>query len=245
MEYDVKERAIHLLKIVAIVAIFVATIATSIITMMKYEKQKQENKVLISDKADLEIRVEQAEKKIVEQERLIEKYTLTLEVTEEAGNEMLSTEKLLEKQLELLQSGNVETIQGWFGLGSEYTPEKVQDATKHTEFTVIKDKEAPEGYIAVHVCNIDYRRMDNVRQILHDEYIKKNVAMKEEDRTILVDKEINKNIADGKYDKHFKVYVRSINGKLEINEDLKQAFTGGWYWGTGEELKGHRCIYNK
>jgi len=238
-------------KIAVIVLIFLAIASVAGFYIWKYDKEKKANAKLIWENAELNTRIAEAEKKLAEQNRVIEDLTTTIiveekpeESSEKPEASSLDTEQILEQQINLLKNGDTDTIRGWFGLGADFTSKAVMEATRYARITVIDDKKAPEGYLAIHVCNVDYRKLMEARKELYNSYLKKNVAMNDNDRNRLINELLEQDIRDKKFDKHYKVYVTSNNGVLEITEDLKQAVTGGWYLGIGEELPGYRCIYD-
>ena len=249
MEFSLKERVLIILKKVAIIALPVAMVATSITFMIKYNNEKETVIEMQRAKESVEIRLEQAEKKLEEQGEDIEQTIpedgeVVEEVVEEVIDTTIGTMELLSKNLESLQNGDINTIGKWFGSGTEFTAERVKDATKSAKITVEENNDDAEKSLKIHVCNLDYRKINLKKVELNNQYQKKNSAMNEGDRLSLVDKAINELIESGEYDKHYILDVRSDNGVLEISEELKQAITGGWYWGTGEELQGYVCTYD-
>lgn len=255
MEYTLKERLLRILKIVAITLVILANIIVSIFFLSLYNKEKEKRSQLESEKVVVEAKLNQAEAKIEEQAKEIEDLKTVLSLGVNLSNSVgenngktdivaeVSTEKLLEKHLVELQAGNTDVIKTWFGLGTEFTSENISKVTKYAKITVIEDKNTPDSYIAVHICNIDYRKMKKDYDELYQEYVKKNYAMKDKDRRKLVQGLLDKDIDNGKYDRCYKVYVKNNEGMLEITEDLKQAITGGWYLGTGDVLEKYKCIY--
>ena len=243
MEYDTSSIKM-VLKKVAIIVLIAALICTSIILALLFVTEKDRAAALKDDKEALEIRVDAAEDKIEEQKIELD----ALKNNNEYGNsdskaEILSTEALLNKELTELKNGNEDVIRRWFGSGIEYTSENVSRFTQYAKVTATESKDTPDGYISIHVCNMDNRKLMKLNKKLTEGYNKKNVAMKESDRDALVNEKVQAEIRNGGMDKHFSLIVRSDNGVLEITDELKQALTGGWYHGSIGEMQGYKCIF--
>lgn len=244
MEYDV-DRFKRILKIVGIALLMIALVGTCISLAFMFIVEQEKVSKLKDERVELENRLGEAEIKIVEQQSEINYLLNPVGVGDEELNDakVVNTEDLVKNALSELQNGDMNTIKGWFGSGSEYTSENVAEYTKYTKITVTKDKKAPEGYISIHVCNLNNKEKLIYKSKINQEYIKKNVAMKEEDREELVNKKVTDKIKTGELDKHFSLYVKSTDNVLEITDELKQALTGGWYLGTSEIMTAYKCIY--
>jgi hypothetical protein len=137
----------------------------------------------------------------------------------------------LVSDIENLKSGDIDTVTRYFGSSDAFTPESVADRVSMSELTFLESStdETGENEIVIHVCTIDYNKMNEDYQ---------NLDTTDEEGK----KEITKNLINGDYDVCYNIVLTVENGEVQVSEAFKQAITGGWYTGTGVELTPVGCI---
>lgn len=136
----------------------------------------------------------------------------------------------LKADFDKLQAGDTSVIEKYFGTGEQMTPESVADRVSASSIKLLSLSDIVNtSSIVVHVCSIDYEAMNKDYATL----------CKSDSEETDAKTELATNLADGKYDVCYNI-VLSIDPEATeavINEQFKQAITGGWYQGLGENLE--------
>lgn len=136
----------------------------------------------------------------------------------------------LKADFDKLQAGDTSVIEKYFGTGEQMTPESVADRVSASSIKLLNLSDIVNtSSIVVHVCSIDYEAMNK-------DYA--NLCKSDSEETD-AKTELATNLADGNYDVCYNI-VLSIDPEATeavINEQFKQAITGGWYQGLGENLE--------
>lgn len=136
----------------------------------------------------------------------------------------------LKADFDKLQAGDTSVIEKYFGTGEQMTPESVADRVSASSIKLLSLSDIVNtSSIVVHVCSIDYEAMNKDYATL----------CKSDSEETDAKTELATNLADGKYDVCYNI-VLSIDSEATeavINEQFKQAITGGWYQGLGENLE--------
>lgn len=136
----------------------------------------------------------------------------------------------LKADFDKLQAGDTSVIEKYFGTGEQMTPESVADRVSASSIKLLNLSDIVNtSSIVVHVCSIDYEAMNKDYATL----------CKSDSEETDAKTELATNLADGNYDVCYNI-VLSIDPEATeavINEQFKQAITGGWYQGLGENLE--------
>lgn len=136
----------------------------------------------------------------------------------------------LKADFDKLQAGDTSVIEKYFGTGEQMTPESVADRVSASSIKLLNLSDIVNtSSIVVHVCSIDYEAMNKDYATL----------CKSDSEETDAKTELATSLADGKYDVCYNI-VLSIDPEATeavINEQFKQAITGGWYQGLGENLE--------
>lgn len=136
----------------------------------------------------------------------------------------------LKADFDKLQAGDTSVIEKYFGTGEQMTSESVADRVSASSIKLLSLSDIVNtSSIVVHVCSIDYEAMNKDYATL----------CKSDSEETDAKTELATNLADGKYNVCYNI-ILSIDPEATeavINEQFKQAITGGWYQGLGENLE--------
>lgn len=147
----------------------------------------------------------------------------------DASIQALAFDKL-KADFDKLQAGDTSVIEKYFGTGEQMTPESVADRVSASSIKLLSLSDIVNtSSIVVHVCSIDYEAMNKDYATL----------CKSDSEETDAKTELATNLADGKYDVCYNIILSIDPDATEavINEQFKQAITGGWYQGLGENLE--------
>lgn len=152
----------------------------------------------------------------------------------------------LSNDIEAIKKGDTDVIARYFGVSDVFIPETVADRVSATTLTLVSnDSSEIDHQVIVHVCTIDYSRMNS--DYLNVEESKRSEIKEETDESefdTVVKKEVTRNLINGDYDVCFNIPINVLDNELVVSEALKQAITGGWYSGAGVTLSPVECIIN-
>ncbi len=170
------------------------------------------------------------------------------ELTPYSNNEIVENKvdpyDTIYNDIEALKAGDQITTIRYFGDSDTFTSDIVADKLAATLITFISSEEREDDSteVIVHVCALDYNLMKDDSEKLKVELSTEN---SEETLTDTVNKELAKNVVDGKYDVHYNIPVTVQDGLVKVTEELKQAITGNWYSGMNVELQTVNCILDE
>lgn len=141
---------------------------------------------------------------------------------------------IIKQDMEKLKSGDRATVLRYFGDSVVFSPDNIIDKLAATviSFASVKNNHPNTYTVVVHICTLDYQKMNQdmlrLKETIDDE---KQIS-----------KEIAKGVVNGLYELHYTIPLTVENNCVIVTEEFKQSITGGWYTGIGTNLKSVDCI---
>ena len=152
--------------------------------------------------------------------------------------------KVFMDELDKLKAADPEIVQKYFGNSDVFTPELVADRVSATTISFISNVVSTDGNVEVniHVCTIDYNKMNSDFNQFKDEALLNEYVDNEEAAIDTAKRSVAEKLIEGEYKVCYNIPIVIQDGSIVPKEYLKQALTGGWYKGLNVELEPVDCI---
>lgn len=184
----------------------------------------------------------------------VENYTKSNDVKKDKNIDYNELFEELQSDLELLKSGDSDIVSKYFGESDILTPDTISDRVSTTNIYLFDSTNSDtnnngvsnnsdtntngvsnsDDTLIVHVCTLDYNKMNN-------DYIE-SISDDSSDNVETAKKMITRSLIAGEYDLCYNIPLNIENNSTVINEAFKKAITGGWYDSTDVEINPVECI---
>lgn len=173
----------------------------------------------------------------------VENYTKSNDVKKDKNIDYNELFEELQSDLELLKSGDSDIVSKYFGESDILTPDTISDRVSTTNIYLFDSTNSDtnnngvsnsDDTLIVHVCTLDYNKMNN-------DYIE-SISDDSSDNVETAKKMITRSLIAGEYDLCYNIPLNIENNSIVINEAFKKAITGGWYDPTDVEINPVECI---